>query len=53
MRIKYLKFRHWLLMALLGAVGVASCSKYGTPEEDYDGPRPMYGVIQTEYNENL
>lgn len=54
MRISYLKFRRWLLLALLGVmgIGVSSCEKYGSPEDDYDGPRPMYGVIQTEYNEN-
>ena len=53
MKVKYLKFRRWLLLALLGlmSIGVSSCEKSDSDEE-YDGPRPMYGVIQTEYNEN-
>ena len=47
MKVKYLKFRRWLLLALLGTLGVASCSK--STDDDI---QLMYGVPETEYNDN-
>ena len=47
MKVKYLKFRRWLLLALLGTLGVASCSK-----SNDDDIQLMYGVPETEYNDN-
>lgn len=47
MKVKYLKFRRWLLLALLGTLSVASCSK--STDDDI---QLMYGVPETEYNDN-
>ena len=49
MKIRILKAKHWLLVALLGLMGVASsCAKeYGPLEPD------MYGCPPSEYNDSL
>lgn len=46
MKIRYLKAKHWLLITLLGMLGLASCCK------DEEEPRfeTDYGVIETPYN---
>ena len=50
MKRRYLKAKHWLLLFLLGLLGVSvsSCEKYGTPE-----PYEMYGCPPSEYNDSL
>ena len=52
MKVKYLKFRRWLLLGLLGlmGIGVSSCAKYGSPEDDYSAE---YGCPVTEYNDTI
>ncbi|MBR6844818.1 MAG: hypothetical protein IKM79_06965 [Bacteroidales bacterium] len=51
MKLRFLKAKHWLLLTLLGWMGVAvSCTeKYGCPE---DGP-DMYGCPPSEYNDSI
>ena len=49
MKVRFLKAKNWLIVALLGlmGVGICSCEKYGTQEED------MYGCPTTEYNDSI
>lgn len=46
MTLRYLKAKHWLLIAPLGLMGLSSCGK----DNEYDGPQLMYGVQETTYN---
>ena len=46
MRIRLLKAKHWLLIALLGVLGLTACSK----DENDDAPHLMYGPPQKAYN---
>lgn len=47
MKTKFLKAKYWLLMALMGLLGVAtSCEKESEPID-------MYGCPPTEYNDSL
>ncbi len=48
MKVRFLKAKNWLVVALLGlmGVGVCSCEKYGVPEEEY-------GCPTTEYNDSI
>ena len=39
MKIKFLKAKHWLIIALMGILGLSACSK----DENDDSPRLMYG----------
>ena len=41
-----LKAKHWLLIAILGLMGLSSCSK----DDDSEGPRLMYGPPPKAYN---
>ena len=52
MKIRFLKAKHWLLITLLGIMGVASsCTKmYDCPEDEF---KPMYGCPPSEYNDSL
>lgn len=45
MKLRFLKAKHWLLIALLGLMGFTACSK----DED-DQIHLMYGVPETTYN---
>ena len=45
MRRRFLKAKHWLLIALLGLMGLTSCSK----DDESDGPYLMYGVPEKTY----
>lgn len=49
MKVNVLKAKRWLIVALLGlmGVGVCSCEKYGTQEEE------MYGCPPSEYNDSI
>ena len=47
MKIRFLKAKHWLLIALLGLMGLSSCSK----DDENDGPYLMYGPPPKAYNE--
>lgn len=46
MKVRFLKAKNWLIVALLGlmGVGICSCEKYGTQEE---------GCPTTEYNDSI
>ena len=46
MKLRYLKAKQWLLIALLGLMGLSSCSK----EDDNDLPTLMYGPPTKAYN---
>lgn len=51
MRLRVLKAKHWLILTLLGMLGMASCSK----DKD-DGPseiKVMYGCPTSEYNDSI
>jgi hypothetical protein len=52
MKRHILNAKHWLLLALMGLLGVSSCTKlmYGSPEEPY---QEMYGCPATEYNDSV
>ena len=53
MKLRLLKAKHWLLITLMGMLGVnvSSCEKmYGCPEDEIT---PMYGVPSTEYNDSI
>ncbi len=47
MKIRYLKAKHWLLITLMGMLGLSACCK-----GDDEDPRfeTDYGVIETTYN---
>lgn len=45
MKLRFLKAKHWLLIALLGLMGFTACSK----DED-DQIQLMYGPKETAYN---
>lgn len=56
MKLRLLKAKHWLLITLMGMLGLSSCEKqkdmYGCSEPDYNdstGMEPMYGVPETEF----
>lgn len=56
MKLRLLKAKHWLLITLMGLLGLSSCEKqkdmYGCPEPDYNdstGMYPMYGVPETDF----
>ena len=47
MKIRFLKAKHWLLVALMGLMGLAtSCT-------EEDEPIDMYGCPPSEYNDSL
>jgi hypothetical protein len=46
MKVKFLKARHWLLVALLGLLGFTACNK----EDEDDQIHLMYGVPESTYN---
>ena len=46
MKLRFLKAKHWLLIALLGLMGFTACSK----DDKDDQIREMYGVPETTYN---
>lgn len=50
MKLRLLKAKHWLLITLMGMLGLSSCEKYGCPECEIT---PMYGVPSTEYNDSI
>ena len=45
MRRRFLKAKHWLLIALLGLMGLTSCGK----DDESDSPYLMYGVPEKTY----
>lgn len=58
MKIRLLKAKHWLIVTLMGMLGLSSCEKpcekqldmYGCPEPGFDDTlrvEPMYGVQET------
>lgn len=55
MKLRLLKAKHWLLITLMGMLGLSSCEKqedmYGCPEPDYTDstPDPMYGVPEMDF----
>ncbi len=46
MKLRFLKAKHWLLIALLGLMGFTSCSK----DDEDDRPMLMYGGPEMTYN---
>lgn len=52
MKTKYLTFRRYIIISLLGllGIGVSSCEKYGCPEDEIE---LMYGCPTTEFNDSL
>ncbi len=46
MKVRILKAKHWLMLALLSLMGFASCSK----DDKEDDIRMMYGVPEKTYN---
>lgn len=46
MKLWFLKAKHWLLLVLLGMMGVASCGK----DDKEDDIQLMYGVPEKTYN---
>ena len=42
MKTRLLKAKHWLLIALMGVLGLSACSK----DENDDSPHLMYGPPQ-------
>lgn len=64
MKIKYLKLKNWLLISLMGALGLSAChsnKKVVEPDPEPDKPKPsqgdyravpMYGVPYNKYSEN-
>ena len=54
MKIRLLKAKHWMLISIMGLLGVSSCQKdmYGTPETPYNDSTnvPMYGVQEMQFN---
>lgn len=46
MKLRYLKVKYWLLIAILGLMGLSSCGK----DDEDDGPRLMYGPPQKAYH---
>lgn len=46
MKLRFLKAKHWLLIALLGLMGFTACSK----DDDENRPMLMYGVQEKTYN---
>lgn len=56
MKIRLLKVKHWLLISIMGLLGLTSCEKqkdmYGCPESSYNDSSaivPMYGVQETQF----
>ena len=57
MKKRLLKAKHWLIVTLMGMLGLSSCEKqldmYGCPEPGFDDTlrvEPMYGVQETPFD---
>lgn len=46
MKLRFLKAKHWLLIALLGLMGFTACNK----DDEDDQIRLMYGPPEKAYN---
>ena len=47
MKIRFIKAKHWLLITLMGMLGLSACSKDDDEEPRFDMD---YGVIETTFN---
>ena len=58
MKIRFLKLKHWLVVTVMGLLGLSSCvgdkqeAMYGGPEPDYDDTIEMYGPPETFFRNN-
>ena len=59
MKLCYLKFKNWILLSLMGALGLNSCNSSKEMKRDPKEPRRprneimlLYGVYTTDFNQN-
>lgn len=63
MKIKFLKFKNWIILSVMGALGLSSCHQQKTitqqEEPPQEGPQPrneirlMYGVPTRSFDDNI